>query len=383
MKALFRVGRFILFAGGGVALLVGMYAGLIRIGWDFPAYNPHLVVAHGPLMVCGFLGSLISLERAVALKRRWAFLAPLFTAVGAVMLVFAPDSELARVLITVGSLFLIAIFVWIVRLQPAFFNVVMTFGAIMWFVGNVLWAQDHAIAGIVPWWIGFLLLTITGERLELSRMVRVPPMMRTLFGAILLIFIAGVAWTLSALFEPEGDVISFTRFGNAFTASRWLVGVRVAGLAIAGAGAWLLLFDMARKTLKMAGLARFVAASLMIGYVWLIITGILWIIAGPVAGGVMYDAVLHSFFLGFVISMVFAHAPIIFPAVFETGGTRYSPLLYGHLALLHFSLIVRVLGDLAGWPLAREWGGMLNVVAVLLFMPYHALARPEKPRQAR
>jgi hypothetical protein len=34
-----------------------------------------LYIGHGPLMVCGFLGTLISLERAVALDA-WSYAAP-------------------------------------------------------------------------------------------------------------------------------------------------------------------------------------------------------------------------------------------------------------------------------------------------------------------
>nr|BFE78121.1 hypothetical protein GCM10020093_007220 [Planobispora longispora] len=41
---------------------------------------------HGPLMALGFLGTLISLERAVALRSRWGYAAPALSALGAVAL---------------------------------------------------------------------------------------------------------------------------------------------------------------------------------------------------------------------------------------------------------------------------------------------------------
>ncbi len=44
-----------------LALLAGLWAGLLRLGWSLPPIQPGLYVAHGPLMVCGFLGTLISL----------------------------------------------------------------------------------------------------------------------------------------------------------------------------------------------------------------------------------------------------------------------------------------------------------------------------------
>ena len=83
--------------------------------------------------------------------------------------------------------------------------------------------------------------------------------------------------------------------------------------------------------------------------------------------GPIYDAALHSVFVGFVIAMIFGHAPIIFPAILGIP-ISFSPLFYVHLALLHLSMIVRVAGDLALNTPIRKWGGLLNEVAILLFM---------------
>jgi len=38
------------------------------------------------------------------------------------------------------------------------------------------------------------------------------------------------------------------------------------------------------------------------------------------------------------------------------------------LLLLHASLLLRVVGDLVGWWPGRQWGGLLNALAVLLFL---------------
>ena len=54
-----------------LALLAALWAGLMRLGWRLPALTPSLALAHGPLMISGFLGTLITLERAVALKQKW------------------------------------------------------------------------------------------------------------------------------------------------------------------------------------------------------------------------------------------------------------------------------------------------------------------------
>jgi hypothetical protein len=91
-------------------------------------------------------------------------------------------------------------------------------------------------------------------------------------------------------------------------------------------------------------------------------------LAGVAMPGVLYDAMLHAVFLGFVISMVFAHAPVIFPAVLGVP-LEYRPAFYLHVGVLHVSLILRVVGDLVDslgrW---RVWGGLFDAVALLLFM---------------
>lgn len=74
-----------------LALLAGLWVGLVRLGWGLPPLTPRLPSQHGPLMVSGFLGTLISLERAVALSqnqngRRIYYLAPLLAGLGAVTL---------------------------------------------------------------------------------------------------------------------------------------------------------------------------------------------------------------------------------------------------------------------------------------------------------
>ena len=65
-------------------------------------------------MVCGFLGAVISLERAVALGRPWTYAAPLFSVVGALVLLTTLAPFLGALLMTlhrvsiVGTLFLCA-----------------------------------------------------------------------------------------------------------------------------------------------------------------------------------------------------------------------------------------------------------------------------------
>jgi hypothetical protein len=76
---------------------------------------------------------------------------------------------------------------------------------------------------------------------------------------------------------------------------------------------------------------------------------------------------LHVVFLGFVFSMIFAHAPIILPSVTQLA-LPFHQLFYLHAGLLHLSLLLRVAGDLALVPGGQSWGGILNALAIVVFL---------------
>jgi hypothetical protein len=327
------------------ALLAAIWAGLVRLGWDWPVLQPSLPLAHGPLMVAGFLGTLIAVERAVALKQRWTYLGPLSTATGSALLLAGYDSLAGPLLIGLGSLHLLVVFVVIVRRHPALYTLTMAGGAACWLAGNLLWLVGWPIYRFVFWWAGFLVLTIAGERLELGRLVGMTRRRELCFLGGAVAFATGLAVTLVAQ-----DA-----------------GTRLAGIGLLGMTAWLLRYDIARRTVRKAGLPRFAAISLLSGYLWLGLAGLLSLVYGAVFAGPRYDAVLHSIFLGFVFSMIFAHAPIIFPAVLNLP-VKFHPVFYLHLALLHGSLLVRIGGDFLGFYPARLWGGLLNGVALLVFI---------------
>ena len=104
-----------------VALLTGVWAGLLRLGWQVPLLAATLPGAHGPLMVSGFLGTLIGLEGAVALGRRWAYASPLATALGTAALVTDTPGHPGPILMTLGSLGCVFTNGIIIRRQPALF----------------------------------------------------------------------------------------------------------------------------------------------------------------------------------------------------------------------------------------------------------------------
>jgi hypothetical protein len=323
-----------------VSLLAGLGGGLARLGW--PTMPTSSAVAfHGPLMVGGFLGTLIGLERAVALGHGWAYLAPVASGLGALALIANVPG--AGWLMALGSAVLAIACIDIVRRQPATFTVIMALGAVSWLCGQTAWLAGQRISQVVFWWIGFLVLTIAGERLELTRLLRLGRLVRGSFIAVIALFLGGLIVTARAPRHGTG----------------------IAGAALIALAVWLGIWDVARRTVRASGLTRFIAIALLAGYVWLVLAGAL-AVHGTGEAGSLYDAMLHAVFVGFAVSMIFGHAPIIFPAVVSVP-IAYRPTFYLHLGLLHASLVLRVGGDLMAWLPGRRWGGLLNAVAIVLF----------------
>lgn len=328
-----------------LSLLAALWAGLIRVGWTLPPLQPLLPALHGPLMVSGFLGTLISLERAVALKRPFAFLGPLFSGLGSLWLIVGLPMLVGQWLLLLGSVGLTAVFVYIVRKHPASYTITMGLGSVSWLVANGLWLDGWPIFRIVYWWAGFLILTIVGERLELSRVARLSRRAIRLFVWAVVIFVAGLLTVLI--------------WGSA--------GTRIIGLGLIALAIWLSAFDIARKTVRLTGLTRYIAVNLLMGYGWLFVGGVTALLLGQAVVGPRYDFMLHALFVGFVFGMIFAHAPIILPSILPIQ-LPFHPILYGPTMLLHLALILRALGDMAAWQPVRIWGAMLNAVAILWFL---------------
>jgi len=339
-------------------MALGIWGGLVRLGWAWPAPT-EAVVDHGALMIGGFLGTLLGLERAVALGWKWCYLGPAASAAGAILLITGFPPLLGESLILAASMVMVLDFVFIIRRQAAIFTLVMAGGAVAWAIGNILWLTGTSIYEMVLWWMGFLVLTIVGERLELSRLLPQSKRKRRTFLA---------AAGLLAL-------------GMLTTAAYPGLGECVAGIGLLALAAWLFVYDVARHTVRQHGLPRFIAVCLLTGYLWLGIGGILAVIyagvlpmlhghpwiASALGPGFAYDALLHAVFLGFVFGMIFGHAPIIFPAVLGVR-MQFSRRFYLHLVLLEGSVAWRVIGDISnGWSM-RQWAGLINGVAILVFL---------------
>ena len=330
----------------GLSLMVGLWAGALRLGWNLPVLGQGIPLGHGPFMVVGFLGTLIGLERAVAGNRIWPYGVPISTGLGALTLLFGFPLLVGASLTTIGSLLMVLVFVSLYRQSPAAHFVIMGVSAIAWGIGNTLWSRGVALFTVVPWWVGFLVLMIAAERLQLSRVMQRSTRTFVLFYLSTAVLLLGLTYSL----------ISFH------------LGLRLTGIGLLALALWLGRYDIAWSSIRRPGLPRFMAVCLLSGYVWLAVSGLLWLfMAHHFQSGPRYDAMLHGIFLGFVFPMIFAHAPIIFPAI--TGmALPFRAAFYAHLFLLHLSLLLRIAGALMLWISAYRWGGTLNILAVVIFV---------------
>ncbi len=330
---------------GFASLLLGLLAGEARVGWSVPLPRPELIALHGPLMVCGFLGTLIGLERAVAIGRRLLYLGPAASAIGAVLLIAGGPVAVGAALFSIGALGLIAATYLAYRIQPALHTLTLLLGGGAWLVGNLLWLGGEQISQLVPWWAGFLILTIAGERLELSRLLRISPAAQRLFAALVMLMLVALAALSMQL-----------------PLARAAIALLLLGLTV-----WLVRNDIARRTIRNQGLTRFMAICMLSGYAWLAISALIGLFFDGIFAGRAYDATLHAVFLGFVFSMVFGHAPVILPSVTRLA-VPYHPFFYAHWGLLQLSLLLRVFALPAGWPEGHQLAAALNGIAILLFM---------------
>lgn len=338
-----RALRPLLLLAAAIALVTGVLAGPTRAGL-LPPLSRDVVVFHGPLMVSGFTGTLIALERAVALGRGWAYLGPVSMAGGSLALLAGAPAA-GRFAYAVGGACLAAVCVWIWHKQRELFNVVIAVGAGCLLVGNLMWALGAAVPRVALWWAGFPVMTIAGERLELARVLAPRPSELVRFRVLVALWVAAL---VLALEWPDA-------------------GTRMAGAAAIGLAWWLARNDVARRTVRSGGLPRYSAIALLAAYVWLIAGGLVMLAAGYQVAGPTYDAQLHALFLGFMFSMIFGHAPIIFPAVLGLP-VRFRPVFYVHLTALHAGVALRLGGDLAGWNGGARGGMILTAVAIALFL---------------
>jgi hypothetical protein len=327
------------------SLIAGIAGGLLRVGIALPVapdapWLTRAALSHATLMMGGFLGTVVCIERAVAFKHPAAWAAPVASGAAA-LAVLADAPFLAALLFVLASAGFVVVNVLLLRRQAAAHTALLVASAVAWCTGNVLLAVGANSSTVLPWWFAFLVVTIAAERLEMTRLMRrrpaAQPMLHLVLGAL--------AWgaACSGLAPRFGGVLF--------------------GAALCGLAGWLLTFDIARRTVRAEGLSRYMAVCLLGGYVWLAIGGVAW--AATALGLPARDIALHALGLGFIVSMIMGHAPVILPAVARVK-LLFGNIFYVPLAVLHLSLNARLGAGATTFHL-RAQGALFNALAIALF----------------
>lgn len=337
--------RILWMVPAGLALLAGLDAGLVLLGLPAPVTTARLPETHGMLLTLGFVGTLISLERATAYARPLGFIAPALLGAGGVLMVVAPVPLIAaKIVLAAGAaaFVLLCIPLWQRQYDAALLTQLLAAGLAL--CGAVIWIGQSEMTRVIPWLIGFLVLTIAAERVELARIT-----MGAHAGSRLLVH----AWAVTAALAVGLVLPDF--------------GAILLGVVLLSLTGWLVVHDIARRTINAAGVTRYMAACILAGYVWLAVAALVLLLGYPTAQPA-YDAVIHAVFLGYTFSMIMAHATTILPAVLRIA-LPYRPAFWAPIAVLQVALIVRVwIGEGLGIPAAWQIGGVLGVAAIVLFL---------------
>ncbi|MFC7434157.1 hypothetical protein ACFQNJ_06490 [Hydrogenophaga bisanensis] len=296
--------------------------------------GPDALMAHGALLMAGFFGTLIALERAVALHRGlWV---PALAGLGGLSGWLLGAWPVASALWVASAAGLLGLYGWAGwRRAMSLPLAVEASGALALLAANAgFWLGQADLSRLG--WSAFLVLTIAGERRELTRMVRLPPGA----GAVFVVVWAGVA--LSVALATWASTLAFGLW--------W---VSMAALAL-----WLLRFDVALRQWQAKGWAGHTAICLSVGYVWLALGAALGL-AGQIVAW-------HLVWLGFVMAMVFGHAPIMMPALagWRPVHTRWA---LAPLAVLGLSLVLRVVGTLTADGALMALAGTGHALAFVFF----------------
>lgn len=353
--------RLIWMLPAGAALLLGLNAGLLLFGLPAPITTERLPEVHGMLLALGFVATLVSLERATALDRWYGYSAPALLGASGLLLVATPIPLLVgKSVMVAGMAAFTLVYLPLWRRQYDAPLLTQLLGAALGLSGAIIWLGHGGMPQVFPWLIGFLVLTIAAERVELARIT-----MGAKAGSRILAF----GWAVTLVLVV----------GVALPA----IGAIALGAILLTLTVWLAQHDVARHTIRTTGVTRYMAACILAGYVWLAVAGVLLLFGDP-GGSVAYDAVIHAVLLGYTFSMIMAHATTILPAVLRID-LPYRVAFWVPAVLLQIALIVRLwIGDGLGFALGRQLGGALGVVALLLFVATALVsAILGKPRTAR
>ena len=208
-----RTGAVLCIAG---LLATGIIGGLLRAGVSVPglgetAWPSRAVLAHAFLMISGFMGTVIGIERAIAVKARPAFAAPAASGLAGLLMLAGAAFAAARVAVLAAIAF-IAVNLYVFSRQRAAHTALLLAGAAAWLVGNLLHALGSRPGAVIPWWFHRFdgCSRSHGHPPPPTPPALSPPSLRRLALCLLIGYawlgISGLAWMATALGHPVRDV---------------------------------------------------------------------------------------------------------------------------------------------------------------------------------
>ena len=292
-------------------------------------------------MVCGFFGVVISLERAVAIGRAWAYGAPLLAGLSSATAALRSAASLTPWLAFGASAVLVVASLDVLRRQRTGFNAVIALAAGCWLAGCVRWGAGAQVYDVVGWWVAFL---VPDHRRRAAGAVALHATVARR-GMVFAGIVAGVLVALAAL-------------------ARRLERHGCTGLALLALALWLLRPGHRACTVRQSGLTRFIASVPLNSpaYFWLGVGGVLIALHGLAPGSAVYDAALRAAARLRVLDGLRPHADHL-PRRCCAWTSYHHPVFYAPLALLHASLLLRgrrrrrgsIMAGRAGAGCCRRW----------------------------
>lgn len=300
------------------------------------------VAWHGSVLVLGTFGTLILLVRSVSNEAKWLLIGPALSAGAAVLALCSTSAYVVGTLFLLsGASLLLAIELNVRKTRRTFAALHMQAGALAWIVAAAMILTSSSAITLLPWLSAFLIFSILGERMNLGKVAFKKHASRD---AHLLLIFALVSLVIVVLSPP----FSHTLFG----------------VSMVGYGLWMLRMDASRR-MRQTATARFMSSGVIIAFLWLIVSGIIWI--ANTLWGVLFDARIHVLMLGFVVGMVMAHAPTILGTITKLR-LSHRRSFYLPLGLLHVGVCLRLFGDLLNRRMLVRGGADLTSCALIIFV---------------
>ncbi len=339
------------------AALLGIWRLALFRGFLVPPL-PDFFPPHGNLMIGGFLATLIMFERMIALQITWLVWVPYVY--GGTALFLHTGNPAVQVL-HVASLAGWLMHRWMAAKKFRDFakplvescSFIAASGALL-YPGGTAASPVVALAAL-----SFPVSTIAVERLELALKMKKAP------GHLLvgLLCVWSLAWISSA----------------------WsgMPGIPVMGILTFLMTAMIFRFDVQAHLKGQTGIHKFLARALVVAYIWLFVVALSLIGWNIIPWSIRKDLVFHFLGLGFIFTMILAHAPLILPAVFGRSSVQKPPerLFW----LFQTTTLLRIIGDVfvfcsvALW----KWTGMISgVLHLILAVSYFVTVALRSRRQS-